>query len=236
MPINCEAKIHDENGKELIGKASITYLGALISNDGKIQSELNRRLGMAAQVSIALKNVWNHTEWSKKDKEYIFNAMISSKLLYSLQCSWLNKSQRQQLDGFQIRILRQIAGIAPSFYSRVSNQTVLEKFNCKRMTQRLLEQQLVLYGKVAKSADSIMNKITFEEGSASPNEFQRKQGRPKLNWSAEVGKHAKKVNGNPIELSADAWKANVKKYCKQSGTTQTSTTQTSELWLAVAYR
>ena len=115
--------------------------------------------------------------------------MVVSRLLYSLQCAWLNKSQRQQLDGFQARILRRIGGIAPADYSRISNQSILDLFATIPLSRLLLEQQLLLFGKVARNKGSIMNEITFEKNSFDAKHVQLKRRRPKLNWTKEDAEH-----------------------------------------------
>ena len=47
LPIRCEASLTAPDGTSISAYDSITYLGALLTNDGKINSELSRRLGMA---------------------------------------------------------------------------------------------------------------------------------------------------------------------------------------------
>ena len=84
LPIRCEAYILDPAGNDLHSTESIKYLGALFSNTGRIDSELSRRLGMAAADFKAVKQIWNHSSISRLDKLQIYMTCVVSKLLYGL--------------------------------------------------------------------------------------------------------------------------------------------------------
>ena len=47
MPVGCDAQIIGPDGKHIGSRQAITYLGGVIAANGSINSELNRRLGMA---------------------------------------------------------------------------------------------------------------------------------------------------------------------------------------------
>ena len=90
-------------GASIVEKHFIQYLGALISADGTIQGELNKRIGMASAEFKVLNKLWSHTNVTNKEKYKIYIAWIVSKLLYGLQTAWLTKSQRNKLDGFHAK-------------------------------------------------------------------------------------------------------------------------------------
>ena len=60
LPIRCDTILHSSDGLEIQSESSITYLGALVASDGKIDSELSRRLGAAGADFKELSKVWNH--------------------------------------------------------------------------------------------------------------------------------------------------------------------------------
>ena len=99
----------------------MVYLGSLLSSDGKIMTEINRRLGMARKDFEVLQRIWKHTTLSQAWKVRIFEACILSKLVYGLVTAVLNKLERRRLDGFQARCIRRILKVPPSYYSRISN-------------------------------------------------------------------------------------------------------------------
>ena len=94
--VRCYPQVQNQDGVDIQQKGSIQYLGALISADGGIQSELNRRIGMASTDFKVLDMVWTHTHITNKQKYKIYLAGIISKLLYGLQTSWLTKVQRKK--------------------------------------------------------------------------------------------------------------------------------------------
>ena len=98
----------------------MVYLGGILSGDGRVESELGRRIGLAQADFNALKRVWNHASLSKQKKFRIFDACIQSKLHYGLHPAWLNTAARRRIDGFQARCLRRVLGIPPESRMQMS--------------------------------------------------------------------------------------------------------------------
>ena len=95
-------------------------------------------------------------------KLQIYKACVLSKLLYNLPSMWLNAAEVCKLDAFHVRCLRRMLRIQPSFYNRVSNQTVLTQARNCNLSQTLLERQLFLMGEVATRPDSdLLKRIIF---------------------------------------------------------------------------
>ena len=57
MPVRCADMVQSPGGGEVPTKSSMVYLGGLISNDGKLDSELARRIGMAKSDFRSLQKV-----------------------------------------------------------------------------------------------------------------------------------------------------------------------------------
>ena len=111
----------------LICKSSISYLGSYLDATGAGGPEICRRSKV------------NSTNWREsggilpctpQQKIRIFQACVVSKLLYCLHTMWLNKAKLRKIDGFQAKCLRSILHIPPSYISRVSNATVLQRSQC----------------------------------------------------------------------------------------------------------
>ena len=107
------------DGQPFAKKGSIDYLGGLISDDGRVDSELSRKLGVAASDFRSLSKAWGHTGISLRRKLQFFNALIISKLLYGLSSVCLVDAQRRRLDGFHARCLRKLLRIPAAFVSRI---------------------------------------------------------------------------------------------------------------------
>ena len=197
------------------------YLGCTIASDGSITTELSKRLGCAWADFQKLAQLWKHASLTLAWKLQAFNHIIVTQLLYGLSSTWLNAKSRRKLDGFQSRCLRVILKIKPSYYSRVSNQTVLDKAAASKMSSMLLRQQLVLFGNVACAPDEeVLRRMVFRPGSLDliANCYIRRVGRPRNEWGTCLHKEAVKVVGGTVPLQAaiqnpDGWKAMVTKAC-----------------------
>ena len=220
LGVRCRPKVQNQDGIDIQQQDSIQYLGVLISANGSIRSELNRRIGMASSDFKVLDMVWTHTHLTQKHKYKIYLACIISKLLYGLQTSWLTKTQRNKLDGFHAKCIRKIVGIQHSYWSRISNIEVLSYVGAHRLSNLLLEQQLLVFGNIyRRPSHDVLRQAIFEEHSVvlQVHAKNRRRGRPKLAWATEVEKMALQVTSDTLSTSmADAacWKKNAQKFCR----------------------
>ena len=170
MPVRCECALVAPDGTPIKQVSKMKYLGSMLCSQGRIGTELSCRLGAARSDFKTLCKVWAHTSLSRTRKMEVFNACIVSKVMYCLESAWLNKSERQKLDAFQSDCLRRIAGIKPSYVSRVSNNAVREILGAQPRSHRLLEHQLLFLGRIAKAdQDNALRKLIFERGSIDLN-------------------------------------------------------------------
>lgn len=202
MQLRCDYDIHTPEGQLIENKETMLYLGASVWSDGSLSSELGKKLGVAWSDFNKLAQLWKHTSVTIKRKVEVFNACISSKLMYGLASAWLNASERKRLDGFQARCLRKILGIKPAYFSRVSNKIVIQKSDQKLFTTQLLKQQLLLYGRVARAPDTdLLRQLTFCPGSLRPatDRYVRKIGRPRNEWAPMLEKEVAKMLPNIVD-------------------------------------
>ena len=141
----------------------------------------------------------------------------------SLECEALWKSDKNRIDAFHCRCLRRILKVAPSWISHVPNNVILAAADSKPLSERLIFQQLVLFGKIAKqSNDSFIRQLTFEESSINPTRcVYRRRGRPRLAWQSVL--HGQAIAFSPLgaeqvsglllgPASINAWKQHVREY------------------------
>ena len=211
-------------GKNVKEKDVMIYLGGVLSADGRVSSELSRRLGAAAADFTQLVTVWKHANISRAHKVCIFNACVVQKLLYCLHTLHLSKAELRKIDGFQARCLRKILNIQHAYFSRVSNKTVYEKAGAQPLSMTLLERQLRLFGEVAsKDDEDPMRACVFEPHTVQPRKCPgiRKRGRPRQTWAKMVHAHALAAAGpQDLEVLARdrlAWRAAGRKYVASMG-------------------
>ena len=111
ISVCCDDHINRSDGTLIPGSDSMEYLGGLITSDGRADSELSRRIGMATGDFRELQKLWNHASVTLKDKLHFFESLIASKLTYGLATLWLVTAQRRRIDGFYARCLRKILRI-----------------------------------------------------------------------------------------------------------------------------
>ncbi|CAE8635338.1 unnamed protein product [Polarella glacialis] len=214
-----------EFGDVFVAKESMVYLGGLLSADARSEHELSRRIGLATADFKALSRVWSHSILSCARKLQIFGACVVTVLLYGLKTVWLNAASRRRLDGFYVRCLRRILRIPASFYSRVSNLTVLDKASTAPLSQQLLLQQVSYFGKLALRVNGPARDSVFTPGTISMAEQvgTRPRGRPRNSWGEQVLKHAILAASGAEQLrqmlapgaSFSAWKLQVGTYSPQ---------------------
>jgi len=151
--VRCNTAVHRPDLSLIEPQSNLLYLGSLVSDYGRISSELARRLGMAAGEFRKLSRLRRHSRLGRARKIEIFGTVVVSILMYGLAAAWLNTSEQRKLNGFRSRCLRAIWGIKPAYISRVSNARALEITGQRPLTILLQRQQLLLYGKVARQVD-----------------------------------------------------------------------------------
>ena len=63
-----------------------------MNSDGRIDSEIAQKLGVASKDFHNLRRIWSHCHITQQFKFVVFTACVVQKLLYSLECTWLNKN------------------------------------------------------------------------------------------------------------------------------------------------
>ena len=157
--------------------------------------------------------------------KYKFNfACIVSRLLYGLQAAWLIKVARDRLDGFHAKCLRQILGIAPSYYSRISNETVLQQLQAPKLSELLLQQQLNFFGRVARRSSLCpVRRLIFANDGLTLQDAASKRirGRPRQTWPSEIFRRGVAMAGpiaafESLIVNEQAWKEAVRLHCRSA--------------------
>ena len=190
-------------GTSVKNVSQAVYLGAVLTGTGGCCAALGRRIGEARGAFDKLCAVWKHANINKYEKIKIFEACISSKLLYSLECECLLAADRKRLDGFHCRCLRKVQGFLHPMISHISNAEVLASASAQPISITLRDRQLSLFGKIAALPDtSLVRRVLFVPGSVVPAQLvgKRARGRPKLTWSNTVYALALEACGHDAQV------------------------------------
>jgi hypothetical protein len=169
-----------------------------------------------------LNRLWKHITLTKSRKIEIYQAVIVSWLLYGLSSAWLNVADICRLNGFHCRCLRVILRVQPAYFLHVSNKRVLKQSGQKPMDRQLLKQQMVLYGRIARSPPSDpLRLLKFAPGALEPatSRYIRRVGvgRPRNEGATMLQKECFKMSARFAECMFDEqeWKRAVHTYISQ---------------------
>ena len=151
MSVCTKDRIRRPDGSIIEKTGSLEYLGALLTADGRVDSEISRRIGVATGDFRRLQQLWNHAGLAVREKLHFFDSLIVSRLKYGLGTICLVTSQRRRLDGFYARCLRKILTIPAAFISRVSNASVYGQAGVSCFSMQLVRQQVALLRRVARA-------------------------------------------------------------------------------------
>ena len=106
-----DMNLHSGDGRPIVSSESMKYLGCVIWSDGRLHSELAKRLGCSWADFQKIVQLWKHTSLTLARKLDAFRAIILSQVLHGLETAWFNVSDKRKRDGFECRCLRVILGI-----------------------------------------------------------------------------------------------------------------------------
>ena len=91
--VDCSVEV---DGRKLENVRKQTYLGVILSEDGKMDCELEKRIGAALSAAGAVRSqVFESREMSRSAKMLVYKAMIEPTLTYGAE-SWVLKEREKQ--------------------------------------------------------------------------------------------------------------------------------------------
>ena len=189
LSVKSQPTISTPAGVRIDSADKLCYLGATLSDDGLVDSEITRKIGVARSDFRHLSRIWRHSSLPRGRKIQFYASLIESKLLYSLASTCMTSSQIRRLNAFQNQCLRSILRIPGSFISRVPNISVLQKAGLPSAADVLARRKLVLFGKVLRSSDygPLRTPCFIPRTTRLATErFVRRVGRPRKEWTREV--------------------------------------------------
>ena len=106
-----------------------TYLGTTITANGNYHAEISARIAASLATIKRLDISWNKRQFSKKWKLRVYDAVITTKLLYGLESASLSNTDKKRLDAFHNKGFRKNLGIKHAYFYRVRNQQVIATAN-----------------------------------------------------------------------------------------------------------
>ena len=121
--VNLTINRHQSSIKFLDGtpvprKSHASYLGATLTDSVDNHKEIMQRLGAVNATALQLQPLWSQTRTTVKWRLRVFEAALSTKLLYGLETIQLTRSEQNTLDMFQMKMLRRILRVPSTYIDR----------------------------------------------------------------------------------------------------------------------
>jgi hypothetical protein len=114
------------------------YLGHMITDNGRCEQEIKRRIGMAKNTFNEMKNMLTSKQITNRLKMRLIKCYIYPILLYGSETWTTNKNLEDRINAFEMWIFRRIGRI--SWKERLTNESVLKRIGMKR---ELLQDQKI---------------------------------------------------------------------------------------------
>ena len=155
------------------------YLGTLIKDNGKTDTEIEARTKLAKAQFSSMSKTFTSKRLKTKTKIRILKCYIFSIYTYGSEAWTLSKVLEQKIEAFEMWCYRWMGNI--SWKDKITNENVLAKLNVKRnLLKDVQKRKLRYYGHVKRKNNFLTTAI---EGRMCG---KRPRGRPRINWFSDV--------------------------------------------------
>ena len=145
---NVHCKIYI-NGAELKCVKSFRYLGSIVTEDGRCQSEIKSRITQAKCTFSELGNVLKNRTVAGKTKMNVLKCYVWSTLLYGCESWTLTADLRRRINAFEMWCLRRMERIP--YTDHKTNKEVLDlTYKELKIFRIIIERQLSFYGHLTR--------------------------------------------------------------------------------------
>ena len=97
--LKCELKIGDIKIKQV---KKFSYLGSMLTEDGKCDTEIQRRIGIAKDAFQKLSRVLTNRKMTIKTKKRVLDCYVTTNLLYASECWTISAHMRSKLEAAEM--------------------------------------------------------------------------------------------------------------------------------------
>jgi len=178
---------------EVIGLVDeFVYLGSMLSSDGSMDKEVNRRIASAAKTFHMLVRCFRCKSIMRSTKVAVYKACVIPCLLYGCETWPVLDRHLQRLHVFHMNCLRRLCNL--SRRKKVRNQSILDMCKVEHISELLFRSRLRWLGHVARMDESRVPKKLLFCGVSG----RRSRGRPKKRWT-DVVKNDLKRTGQTLK-------------------------------------
>uniref|UniRef100_A0A8C6M0A0 Reverse transcriptase domain-containing protein n=1 Tax=Nothobranchius furzeri TaxID=105023 RepID=A0A8C6M0A0_NOTFU len=173
------------------------YLGVLFTSEGRLEREIDRRIGAASAVMLALyRSVVVKRELSQKAMLSIYRSIYVPTLTYGHELWVVTERTRLRIQAAKMSFLRRVAGL--SLRHRVRSSVIGEGLGVDPLLLHIERSQSRWLGHLIRMPPG---RLPGEVFWARPT-GRRPKGRPRICWTDYVSHLARKCLGIPPEERA----------------------------------
>ena len=178
--VNEECKVEiNVDGKILEQVKQYIYLGHIITEDGKCDVEIRRRLEIARSNFMNMKSLLTARKLHLNTRKKLIRCYILSTLLYASETWSINQSMWDKIEAFEMWLWRKCLKI--SYTEHKTNKDVLEAVGESRMLKKeIINRKLQYFGHIIRK-NGIQKKLLDAEVDGS-----RGRGRPPTSWFGNI--------------------------------------------------
>ena len=163
------------DGKDIEVVTKCFFLGALITEDGLCEKEVQRRIAMGKAAMGGLTSICKDREVTLDTKVKLVNVLVFPIVLYGAQTWTMRKHERRKIDAFELWCWRRILRV--SWMERKTNISIIETIKPEwTLESRVAKAALSYFGHVVRAGGMEDDVMLGRMNGA------RKRGRPRQRW------------------------------------------------------
>ena len=170
------------------------YLGILFTSEGRMEREMDRRIGAASAVMRTLnRSVVVKRELSRKAKLSVYRSVYAPTLTYGHELWVMTERTRSRIQAAEMSFLRRVSGL--SLRDRVRSSDIREELGVEPLLLHIERSQLRWFGHLVRMPPG---RLPGEVFRARPT-GRRPRGRPRTRWRDYISRLAWERLGVPPE-------------------------------------
>lgn len=171
------------NGKQVEQVNEFKYLGVVLHNKGKQESDITERADKAIKAYYSLCNsLVKKKEISRQTKLLVYKTILLPILTHGSETWILTETMKNKIQAVEMKYLRAVKGVTK--LDRIRNQTIREELEVTSVLDIIKEKQLGWWGHLQRLEDNKPVKQVWETKII----HKRSRGRPYKTWDQVIGK------------------------------------------------
>ena len=163
------------DGHQLEQVDKLTYLGQTITNDGRCEEEIKKRITIAKKQFSLMKNVLTNRKLRYSTRKRLVKCYIWSTLLYGAETWTISKSSENRINSFEMWVYRRMFTI--SWKEMKTNEEVVRLAGPNKSLVNIIKERKIRYYGHLMRHDSLQKKLL--EGKIAGKQGR---GRPRKKW------------------------------------------------------